>query len=99
MTVRDKYNENELQIKRYRDYLKSNEIDAKVKKNSWMIQERDEHDEDLLIAEMARLCEENKQIRILSIINLAYLDDEYSITTNSVSSQFNTTGRTEAHAS
>ena len=99
ISIRDYYNQNQQQIQRLRDYLKSHDCDAKVRKNAWMITERDVHDEEELIIEIARLCKENKYIRNQAIVNPSFLEYEHHSYTHDISAEFDKAGRNEVHAS
>ena len=88
MTVQQKYKENEQLITAYKDYLLCRVPDAASKKKAWMFNEADQNDEDELIEEIARLIDENRDMREQLIINQDYFKNEYFRDTNFISSQF-----------
>lgn len=90
-----RYAENEKLIKGYRDYLSHKGNDARTKKTSWMISERNSAADHQLIMEMARLCEENEKIRNQVIQFVTILDDEHTTTTTEVTSKFDGHPRVE----
>ena len=81
-TLRDKLAQTNQLIELYKEYLLSRGIDARLRSHSWMITERDDEDELALINEIAKLGHVAQNLRIMGIVNEAYLDQPWETEIN-----------------
>jgi hypothetical protein len=92
MTIRQKYKENESLIAAYKDFYELRNYQEDRQHPD--VKRVDSQDEDELMTEIARLLNQNKQIRTDAIVQPSILDNEYYDHTIRISAQFDTSGGT-----